>query len=255
MEYHVLKDGWIKVPAADFQIHEKASPLSRLMIGLNQLLIRTSGKNVLIDTGLGNKWSQGEISLLDFERPRKLITELSKYGYSPGDIDIVILSHLHYDHSGGGTEIEANGQIHPVFKNANYIVQEVEYNYARNPLPDHSTDYINTDWEPLLKTGQLTLINGESWILPDVHVFPAPGHCPGHQVVVIETGLNTLFYPGDLFSTPEHANLVITTSFDYDKEELLKNRKKWLKILENDNWDCFYCHKIREPISKLVPIA
>lgn len=98
MKYHIIRDGWIKVPAADFQIGESQSPIERLMIGLNQVLLQISGRNVLIDTGLGTKWQPEEISLLDFEQPRQMISQIRELGFSENDINIVVLTHLHYDH-------------------------------------------------------------------------------------------------------------------------------------------------------------
>ncbi|MBT3231821.1 MAG: MBL fold metallo-hydrolase [Calditrichaeota bacterium] len=251
MKYHIIRDGWIKVPAADFQIGESQSPIERLMIGLNQVLLQISGKNVLVDTGLGTKWQPEQISLLDFEQPRQLINQIREHGFSEDDIDIVVLTHLHYDHCGGNTRFDTAGKPIAVFPNAKYYVQRTELEFALNPGPDHETDYIIEDFNPLIENGQLELIDGDLEIMSGLKVFQAPGHCPGHQVVLAEREGDCLFFPGDLFSTREHANLVMTTNFDMDRDEILLHRSKWLKKAIKNRWQCVYCHGIRDIVEIL----
>jgi len=248
LKYHILQDGWIKVPAADFQLGVITSPIERLLIGVNQVLLHISGKTVLIDTGLGDKWQPEDISILDFQHPRLLLVELAKIGISIEDIDIVILSHLHYDHSGGGTRILPGVGLVPTFTNAVYYVQQTELDFARNPDFDHVTDYMPDDWEPLLEADRLITIDGETEILSGLMVYPVPGHCPGHQVVLAQDNTKTLFYPGDLFSTLEHANLHITTTFDMDRKLILEHRRKWLDRAIGGKWKCVFCHSVRDPV-------
>ena len=149
MEYHVLTDGWIKTPSEDFPLGNISQTGGRLLLGLNQLFVRTNGKNVLIDTGLGNKTDYTKFGLLDYQQPRKLITGLAELGLKPEDIDIVILSHLHYDHSGGGT-LRINGsELAPTFTNSVYYVQNSEIEYARSPEPSRKDDFNTEDFEVL----------------------------------------------------------------------------------------------------------
>jgi len=252
LKYHIIRDGWIKVPAADFQIGAFQSPIERLLIGLNQVLLEINGKKVLIDTGLGSKWQPHEISLLDFEQPRCLISHVREHGISERDINIVVLTHLHYDHCGGNTMFNNSGELNPVFPNARYIVQKSELEFALNPEKGSETDYISSDFLPILDNGQLETVDGEAEILPGLKVFHAPGHCPGHQVVLAEDGGKTLFFPGDLFSTREHANLRITTNFDMDRELILDHRAKWLKRVITNKWQCVFCHGIKDVVGILV---
>ena len=227
------------------------SPIERLLIGLNQVLLQISGRNVLIDTGLGTKWQPGEIRLLDFEQPRRMIGQIRDYGLSENDIDIVILTHLHYDHCGGNTRLDESGELQVVFANARYYVQKSELEFALNPGTEHETDYISADFKPLLENGQLETLEGDVEIIPGLKVFLAPGHCPGHQVVLAQDGSESLFFPGDLFSTREHANLLITTNFDMDWTEILTHRSIWLERAIIDKWQCVFCHGVNDIVEIL----
>ncbi len=219
------------------------------MLGLNQLLIRKDGKYLLLDTGLGEKWQPDEIGLLDFEEPRRLLTELEKVGVGVSDIDIVILTHLHYDHSGGVTQ-RTPSSLAPTFTNALYYVQETELSYAQRPQLRHKDDYRKEDFEPIIASGQLVAVNGAQTIIPGVEVHLAPGHSPGHQVVVVK-GDETLLFQGDLFAVPEHANLSVFTSFDVDEETLKETRSEWIGRAKSNEWKCVFCHAVRNPVREL----
>lgn len=251
MDYKVLSDGWIKIPAADFPLGEEFDQQERLIIGLNQVLIRKDGKNILIDTGLGEKWQPGDVTLLDFEQPRGLTRNLLQNQVKREDVDFVILTHLHYDHAGGSTDRDEAGEAKPAFPKAVYYVQQAEYVFAEDPGSKYKTDYMPEDWKPLVKSGQLQLVVGDEELISGISVFLAPGHTPGHQVVLVQDDEATLFFPGDLFSTPKHANLLITTAYDMDGEILVKSRQKWLPRAITKKWDCVFCHNIRNPVGRI----
>ena len=248
MDYTVLEDGWIKVDAVDFPLIGMTGGNRRLLIGLNQLFVRIGGKNVLIDTGLGDKWKLSQISLQGFYYPRRMIGQLADFGVQPDDVDVVIFTHLHYDHSGGGTYRKEDSILAPTFTNALYYVQERELNFARNPDPDRRDDYKFEDFDPLDISGQLVKIDGDAEILPGLTVHLASGHSPGHQVVLIRDSSANLFFPGDLFSVQDHANLTVTTEYDYDPVLLLSERRKWLTKAVNNKWQCVFCHAVNNPI-------
>jgi len=251
VEYSVINDGWIKIPAEDFPIKSVGTKSDRLLIGLNQLYIRIAGKDILIDTGLGNKRDFTELGLIDYQRPRMLLHGLYDIGIEPEDIDIVILTHLHYDHSGGCTYRLEDGSLAKTFTNALYYVQEKELEFAFNPDSGYQNDYDPDDFKLLVDSGQLIVINGECEVVSGLSVYLAPGHSPGHQVVLATENNETVFFSGDLIPVREHANLTISTSYDLDKETLLKTRYIWLQKAVAHKWKCVFCHAVNDQIETL----
>ena len=244
MEYHIIRDGWIKIPADSFPLDSGEINGNRLLIGLNQLFVRMSGKNILIDVGLGDKCDFAELGLLDYQQPRELLHELSRIGVMPNDIDIVLLTHLHYDHAGGGTLLE-DGKLASTFTNALYYIQKQELEYARSlDFPDRC-GYYPDDYEPLAASGRLVMLEGDSEVIPGLSVGLTPGHSPGHQVVIIKNRNKTVFFPGDLFSVVEHANADVVTEHDLDARVLIRERRKWIALAHENRWECIFCHAVR----------
>jgi len=250
LKYNIIRDGWIKIPADSFPLDSGEINGNRLLIGLNQLFIRISGKNILIDAGLGNKCDFTDLGLLDYQKPRELLHELSKIGIKPNDIDIVLLTHLHYDHAGGCTFLDA-GKLAPTFTNALYYIQERELEYARSLDSPDRCGYYPDDYEPLTASGRLVMLDGDSEVIPGLSVGLAPGHSPGHQVVIIQSGSETVFFSGDLFSVVEHTNLEVVTEHDLDTKELLKARRKWIALAHENRWECIFCHAVRDVMSTI----
>ncbi len=252
MEFFALQDGWIKIPAEDFPLGLKAGKEKRLMIGVNQLLVRISGKTLLVDAGLGDKFSDDELGLLGSERPRTMLEKMSKAGISPSDIDFVILTHLHYDHVGGCTRWDENNLPVPVFPNAIHVVQKTELDYALNPSVDDAEDYRFQDFEPLIISGQLIPLDGAQRLLEGVLLITTPGHSVGHQVALFQEEGENLLFAGDLFSTNEHAvSPDVITSYDKYPSKLVEQRRIWLRRIEIGGWTTFFCHNIRKPLGRL----
>lgn len=218
-----------------------------MLLGLNQLLLYKNGKHILIDTGLGEKWRRDETGLLDYQLPRRLPTELSRHNVNRDEIDIVILTHLHYDHSGGAT-VRAGDLFSPAFPNAEYFVQREELTEALNPPTGREEDYRNQDFQPLLKAGVLRAVEGVFEVTPGVTLHLAPGHSRGHQIVKIDLEGETLLYAGDLISTRTHANLQYTMIYDQNREQVLVQRAVWLKRSIENGWKVVLCHAYRDPI-------
>ncbi len=251
-EYHILSDGWIKIDRRDYAVGQGRIPKGRMLLGLNQHLLFKGGKYLLIDTGLGDKWRREELGLLGYQLPRRLRTELAMHDVDPQQIDIVLFTHLHYDHSGGGTR-RTGDLVAPSFPNAVYYVNEIELRTASNPAPDKMADYRREDFIPLLERGLLKSVSGEFEVVPGVSLHPAPGHSPGHQVVKIELEDETLLFAGDLISTRSHANLQITMVYDDDRETLIHHRRRWIDSASTGNWKVIFCHAVRNPIGSINP--
>jgi glyoxylase-like metal-dependent hydrolase (beta-lactamase superfamily II) len=155
--------------------------------GLNSLLIRTGKQTVLVETGMGNKLSDRMIKF--YGQPGKLLHNLAAAGIAPDDIDIVINTHLHFDHCGWNTVRDRNGKVVPTFPRAKYYAPEGEWQYARHPSERDAISFIPENYDPLVESGQMTLLQGGEEIVPGISVKTFPGHTAYMQAVIIRGGL------------------------------------------------------------------
>ena len=177
----VPKVMWSKKMAADERNYCTA--------GLNSLLIRTGKQTVLIETGMGNKLSDRMIKF--YGQPAKLLDNLSSAGIAPEDIDIVINSHLHFDHCGWNTVRDQNGKIVPTFSRARYYAPEGEWKYARQPSERDAISYISDNYDPLVASGQMTLLKGGEEVVPGISVETFRGHTASMQGIIIRGNHNS----------------------------------------------------------------
>jgi glyoxylase-like metal-dependent hydrolase (beta-lactamase superfamily II) len=151
--------------------------------GLNSLLIRTGKQTVLVETGMGNKLSERMVKF--YGQPAKLLANLAAVGVAPDDIDVVINTHLHFDHCGWNTVRGKDGKIVPTFPRAKYYAPEGEWQYARRPSERDAISYIPENYDPLVQSGQMTLLKGGEEIVPGITVKTFPGHTAHMQGVIV----------------------------------------------------------------------
>ena len=160
--------------------------------GLNSLVIRTGEQTVLVETGMGNKLSERMRKF--YGQPAKLLENLSAAGIAPEDIDIVINSHLHFDHCGWNTVRDKNGKIAPTFPEAKYYAPEGEWQYARKPSDRDAISYIPENYDPLVESGQMTLLKGGEEVVPGISVRTFRGHTASMQgIIVLPSGAKEFF--------------------------------------------------------------
>lgn len=151
--------------------------------GLNSLLIRTGKQTVLVETGMGNKLPERMVKF--YGQPAQLLNNLAAAGIAPEDIDIVINSHLHFDHCGWNTIRDKSGKIVPTFPRAKYFAPEGEWQYARHPSERDAISYIPDNFDPLVATGQMTLLKGGEEIVPGISVKTFPGHTASMMAIIV----------------------------------------------------------------------
>ena len=153
--------------------------------GLNSLLIRTGKQLVLVETGLGNKLSERMRRF--YGQPAKLLDHLSAAGVAPEDIDIVINSHLHFDHCGWNTVRDKNGNFVATFPRAKYYAPEGEWVYAQDPSIRDAISFLPENYDPLVESGQMTLLKGSEEIVPGISVKTFPGHTAHMQAIIVQS--------------------------------------------------------------------
>lgn len=222
---------------------KKVTPdaLNRLDAGLNSLLVRAHGKNILIETGIGNKLPEKMAQI--YKQPAQLLHNLHAAGVAPEDIDMVINTHLHFDHCGWNT-VRRGGQYVATFPKAKYYVQEGEWEHGRLQLERDAVSYMSPNYDPLLASGQMVLLNGDLELLPGISVKVFPGHTANMQAVLLQSAGQTACYISDLIPTSAHLDLTWVMAFDVLPLQSIQSRKlyyasaipeKWLTVFTHDH--------------------
>jgi len=212
---------------------------NRVLTGLNSLLVRTGDRNILIETGIGNKLSERMIRF--YVQPAELLDNMSAGGVSPDDIDIVINTHLHFDHCGWNT-MRTDDRIVPTFPKAKYYVQEGEWQHACRQFERDRISYITDNYDPLINTGQMELLRGDREIVPGISVRVFRGHTAHMQAVIIAGGGRKACYISDLIPTRAHIDLTWGMSFDLFPIDTIESKKKYYAESIPEKWLTVFTH-------------
>ena len=234
------------VPKVMWSRQVKADEQNRVVVGLNSLLVRTGKHNVLIETGIGNKLSEKMVKI--YGQPAKLLENLSAGGIAPDDIDVVINTHLHFDHCGWNT-VRKNGQVVATFPKAQYYVQEGEWQHGRRQHERDAISYISENYDPLIDSGQMHLLHGEQEIVSGVFVKIFPGHTANMQAVIIKSGGKTACYISDLIPTTVHLDLTWVMAFDLFPLETIESRKRYYAQALPEGWLTIFTHDPKVPLA------
>ena len=232
------------VPKVMWEKKVKADAENYVPVGLNSVVVRTGQHTVLIETGIGNKLPERLIKI--FGQPAKLLDSLNAAGISPEDIDIVINSHLHFDHCGWNTMIK-DGRIVPTFPKAKYYAPEGEWQHGRLQLERDAISYMSENYDPLIKTGQMELLQGDQEIVPGISVRVFPGHTLHMQAVIIQSGSQTACYISDLIPTSAHIDLTWVMAFDLLPLRTIESRKRYYAQSIPEKWLTMFTHDPNMP--------
>ncbi|HSR68281.1 MAG TPA: MBL fold metallo-hydrolase [Acidobacteriota bacterium] len=226
---------------------------NRIRLGMNCLLVQSGDVNLLIDSGCGNLFSDKEKKIYRIEHEKRLQEQLrTQAGLGPEEIDIVVNTHLHFDHAGGNTRRDKDGTLRPAFPNARYLVQERELHDAGHPTERNKASYNPDHWRPLQQSGQLQTVKGELEVIPGLTLIPTPGHTLGHQSVLISSGGRKLFYIADLCPTQTHVPLPWIMGYDLYPLTTLDSRKKIYPRALEEEWVVFFEHDHDRPTGRLT---
>jgi glyoxylase-like metal-dependent hydrolase (beta-lactamase superfamily II) len=238
----VPKVMWSRKVAADEKNYVTA--------GLNSLVIRTetprSGKQtILVETGMGNKLSSRMAKF--YGQPAQLLENLAAGGIAPEDVDIVINSHLHFDHCGWNTVRGPNGKFVATFPRAKYYAPEGEWQYARHPSERDAISYISENYDPLFESGQMTLLKGGEEIAPGISVKTFPGHTAHMQAVIVQSQGRTACYISDLIPTTAHIDLTWGMGFDLYPLQTIESKKQYYAQAVPEKWLTVFTHDAKTP--------
>lgn len=230
------------VPKALWSRKVQADEQNRVVAGLNSVLVRTGKQNILIETGIGNKL--GEKMRQIYQPQAKLLESLKATGGRPEEINVVINSHLHFDHCGWNTVIQ-NGKAVPTFPNARYYAPYGEWEVAKLQRERDAVSYISGNYDPLIASGQMQLLKQDSEIAPGISTRTYPGHTRAMMAILIQSGGQTACYISDLIPSSAHLDLTWGMSFDLYPLETIENKKRFYKEAIPGKWLTLFTHDPR----------
>jgi methylmalonyl-CoA epimerase len=212
-ELITLSDGFFRldggamfgvVPRTFWEKRLPPDDANRIWLGMRPLIVRDGSTTLLIDAGCGDKMDAKSAEIYRLDRTYHLDHSLAEAGLSAADIDIVLASHLHFDHAGGFTALGKDGNVVPRFPNAKYFAHRGEWKDATHPHERNRASYLQENFVPLRDAGVLTLVDDGAEIMPGVKLRRSGGHTANHQVVMIESEGRTAVFAADMYPTSVH---------------------------------------------------
>lgn len=259
---------------------EKKCPpdeLNRVTLNMNCLFVETPTEKILIETGIGEKWTEKQTEMYGIFRKKTFAETLfEKTNCKPEDITIVVNTHLHFDHAGGNTIFEESAQqsavssrpeektnsefriqnsklkIVPQFPNARYFVSKSEFEHAEKPSERDRASYLSENWRPLLESGQLELKPDEYEIVEGLTMRKIRGHSETMQTVCLKRGGKTLYGFADLIPTTAHIPSAWIMSYDLFPTETLEAKKYLIPKAVEEEWICLFYHDNEKPLCRLI---
>lgn len=215
---------------------------NRVHLNCNLLLIETPRAKILVETGMGDRWSVKERERYAVENLVDTGEMLAELGLKNSDVDAVIISHLHFDHAGGATRL-VDGKLVPSFPNAKYYAQKGEWEFAHNCNARAMASYRMDDIEPLFEHGVLELIEGDTEIVTGVFARVTGGHTSHHQIVCFESGGEKGVFFADIMPTRSHVQPPWVMGYDHFPLTSCDVKSEWLSKAADENWLVVFDHE------------
>jgi glyoxylase-like metal-dependent hydrolase (beta-lactamase superfamily II) len=238
------------VPKPLWEKRAPANALNQILLGTNTVVVRTGKHTVVIETGIGNKLPEKLRTIFD---ARQLLPEsFHAAGIRPEEVDIVINTHLHFDHCGWNTTLTEDGAIVPTFPNARYFAHRGEVEHGHRQLERDAVSYIGDNYDPLIASGQMTLIAPPSGtqmeIVPGVSVDVFPGHTAQMMAVMLDSGGRRACYISDLIPTSAHLDATWVMGYDLYPLTCIEQRKRFLSRAIPEQWLVLFTHDHNHPM-------
>ena len=226
---------------------------NRIRMNMNCLFIETASERILIETGIGEKWSAKHSAMYGITRERSFADSLvATTGFGPEAITIVINTHLHFDHAGGNTILNDQSNPVPAFPNARYFFSRAEYEHAEQPSERDRASYLPENWRPAYENGQVELKAADYEVVPGLSMETHPGHNRSMQCWRLERGGQTLFGFADLVPMRAHVQFPWIMGYDLFPVETLEVKKRLLPQAAREGWRCLFYHDPDGPLGRLV---
>ncbi|HUH33411.1 MAG TPA: MBL fold metallo-hydrolase [Daejeonella sp.] len=222
----------------DPEIHHVKDRPASLFIYVQPFIVKTKTDLILLDTGLGFNDAQGKFILHEHIR---------KAGFSPDDVTMVLMSHLHFDHSGGIVH-QNGGNMKLSFPNAEYVIQRGEWETAYSkPSKSYKTEIFDV----LQRSGNIHFVEGSGQLNAEISYELTGGHCEYHQVFLIKEDNETVFFGADILPEPEQLLRKFMAKYDFDGRRSMELREEYGKRAAENNWTCLFYHAKTKAIAKV----
>lgn len=230
-----------------------ADEMNRIDLACRCLLVEYADRNVLIDTGLGSRWTKKEKEIYKISNQDPgLKNALANYDLKPSDISDVVITHLHFDHAGGLSFLE-NGETKASFPKARHYLQNRNWSWAHGPSARDAGSYRKGDFAFFENANapELILLNGPEEILPGFSVHPQFGHTPGMQLCKIKTEDEIYFYLADLIATSAHLRDPYVMGYDIDPLTTLREKRDILHEAVKEDAILIFEHDPIRPLARV----
>lgn len=216
------------------------------------LIARHNGRVIVCETGIGNKLSEKRAQQVKLREPEGMLHALRRLGIQPDEVDVVVTTHLHWDHAGGLTRRNELGEVELTFKKARHFVQRSEWDFALQPDVRSRPSYITDDFTPLADGNDLVeFLDGDAEVLPGVHIRHVGGHTPGSQVLILRSGELACAVTGDLVCQTPHLRVPWNMAADIEPLRVFEQKARLLNEAEEHRWLLVLSHEPDSPAGYL----
>ena len=224
------------IPKALWERKKPADENNLLRAACVGMVVKHRGRVFVCETGIGTKLSEKRARQMGQWEPGALLSGLKSIGIRPDEVDVVLTTHLHWDHAGGFTSRRDDGSYEVTFPRAKHFIQKAEWDFAQAPDPRSRAGYYSEDFEPVESAGLVELVEGDVEILPGVELRRTGGHTPGHQLLIFRSGEVAAVLTGDILPTQAHLSIPWTPAADLDVLRVLREKQRLLAEAAEHRW-------------------
>lgn len=242
------------VPKVLWERQKPANERNQIRAACVGAIVRHRGKTIVCETGIGTKLDEKRAQRDGVWEPDGLLSGLRRLGIRPDEVDVVVSTHLHWDHAGGFTRRGEGGTVELTFPKAKHFVQRAEWDFALDPDPRSRAGYIADDFTPVADAGLVEFADGFAEVMPGVELRQTGGHTPGHQLVVFRASEDlACVVTGDLVGTVPHLRVPWTMAADLDVLRVEEEKARLLEDAARHRWLLVLSHEAEQPAGYLSP--
>jgi len=240
------------VPKVVWERYKPADERNLVEMACVGLIVRKEGRVILCETGIGTKLDEKRARQVDLREPEGALLALKRLGIRPDEVDVVLSTHLHWDHAGGFTRLGPGGGVEVTFPKAKHFVQRSEWDFALNCDPRSRAAYLADDFVPVADAGLVEFVDGDAEILPGVELRLTGGHTLCNQIVIFRAGDMAAAMTGDLVGTRPQLRRAWNSGGDLDVVRALAEKGRLLEEAAARRWLLVLGHETEQPAGYLT---